>query len=134
MAFSRATALSERPDDAALTRDMVGIGMNFAAQANPSAPFEETLVHASELGMKEHDLRVLAVLTTWLDVHHGAHQRRSASALRVRARIQSSARVLGRYRTLALEGPTLRPAREAPRRSARRSPPSRDRLPDRASR
>jgi hypothetical protein len=71
MAFSRATALSERPDDAALTRDMVGIGMNFAAQANPSAPFEETLVHASELGMKEHDLRVLAVLTTWLDVHHG---------------------------------------------------------------
>lgn len=49
---------------------MVGIGMNFAAEANPSAPIEETLVHATEIGMDEHDLRVLAVLTTWLGVHH----------------------------------------------------------------
>ena len=31
MAFSRATALGDRPDDAALTCDMVGVGMNFAA-------------------------------------------------------------------------------------------------------
>ena len=37
MAFSRATALSDRPDQATLTRDIVGIGMNFAAEANPSA-------------------------------------------------------------------------------------------------
>ena len=71
MAFSRAAALSVRPDPAALTRDMVGIGMNFAADANRSAPIEETLVHASAVGMDGHDLRVLAVLTTWLGVHHG---------------------------------------------------------------
>ena len=70
MAFSRATALSDRPDQATLTRDMVGIGMNFAAESNASAPIEETLVHASAGGMDEHDLRVLAVLTTWVGVHH----------------------------------------------------------------
>lgn len=70
MAFSRAKALGERPDEAALTHDMVGIGMNFAAEANPSAPIEETLVHASAAGMDEYDLRVLAVLTTWVGVHH----------------------------------------------------------------
>lgn len=71
MAFSRVTALTDRPDDEALTRDMAGIGMNFAAKANPSALLEETLVHASGLGMDDHDHRVLAVLTTWLGVHHG---------------------------------------------------------------
>lgn len=70
MAFSRATALSARPDETKLTRDMVGIGMNFAAKANPSAPIEETLVHASAAGADEHDLCVLAVLTTWVGVHH----------------------------------------------------------------
>lgn len=71
MAFSRATALNERPDEATLTRDMVGIGMNFAAEANRSAPIEETLVHASAVGMDDHDLRVLAVSTTWVGFHHG---------------------------------------------------------------
>lgn len=71
MAFSRATALRDPPDEANLTRDMVGVGMNFAAEANPSAPIEETLVHASAAGMDEHDLRVLAVLTTWVGVHLG---------------------------------------------------------------
>ncbi|MEO0594225.1 MAG: hypothetical protein AAFZ38_11650 [Myxococcota bacterium] len=70
MAFRRATALSDHPDEATLTRDMVGIGMNFAAEANPSAPIEETLVYASATGMDDHDLRVLAVLTTWVGVHH----------------------------------------------------------------
>ena len=70
MAFSRATALSARPDEATLTRDMVGIGMNFAATANPSAPIEETLVHASAVGMDGHDLSVLAVLTSWIGVHY----------------------------------------------------------------
>lgn len=70
MAFSRTTPLGERPDDASLTRDMVGIGLNFAAEANPTAPIEETLVHASVVGMEHDDLRVLAVLTTWLGVHH----------------------------------------------------------------
>lgn len=71
MAFSRTTPLGKRPDAKALTSNMVGIGMNFAAEPNSSAPVEETLVHVSELGMEDHDLRVLAVLTTWLGVHHG---------------------------------------------------------------
>jgi hypothetical protein len=50
---------------------MAGIVMSFAAEPNPDAPIEETLVHASSLGMDEDDLRVLAVLTTWLGAHHG---------------------------------------------------------------
>lgn len=70
MAFSRAAALKTRPDPSGLTRNMVGIGFNFAAEANPFAPIEETLVYASAVGMDENDLRVLAVLTTWVGVHH----------------------------------------------------------------
>lgn len=69
MAFSRPPALSERPDEATLTRDMAGIGMNFAAEPNQDAPIEETLLHASSLGMDEGDLRVLSILATWLSVH-----------------------------------------------------------------
>lgn len=69
MAYSRPSALLDRPDDDALTRDMAGIGMNFAAEPNEEAPIEETLVHASSLGMDDGDLRVLSVLTTWLGVH-----------------------------------------------------------------
>ena len=69
MAYSRPSALPERPGEAALTRDMAGIGMNFAAAPNVDAPIEETLVHASSLGMDDGDLRVLSVLTRWLDVH-----------------------------------------------------------------
>ena len=71
MAFKRGATLIEGMDDAALTRDMAGIGMNFAAGPNRSAPIEETLVRASAVGMDDLDLRVLSVLTTWLRVHHG---------------------------------------------------------------
>lgn len=70
MGFSRAQALGDKPDHETLTRDLVGIGMNFAADANPDAMIEETLVHASSVGMDDDDLRVLAVLTTWVGVHH----------------------------------------------------------------
>jgi hypothetical protein len=69
MAYSRPAALLERPPNDALTRDMAGIGMNFAAEPNLEAQIEETLVHASSLGMDVGDLRVLSVLTTWLGVH-----------------------------------------------------------------
>ena len=71
MAFSRSTTSGGRPDAESLTRAMAGIGMNFAARHDPDAPIEETLVFASELGMDEQDLRVLAVLSTWIGVHHG---------------------------------------------------------------
>ncbi len=70
MAFSRATSPEPTPAPDELTARMVGIGMNFAATAKPDADIESTLVHASVLGMDEGDLRVLAVLTTWLGVHH----------------------------------------------------------------
>jgi hypothetical protein len=59
-----------RPHAVDLTADMAGIGMNFVAKPNIHANIEDTLVYASEWGMEDNDLRVLAVLTTWLGVHH----------------------------------------------------------------
>ena len=70
MAFSRATSPVPTPAQGDLTARMVGIGMNFAAKAEADAEIESTLLHASVLGMDDGDLRVLAVLTTWLGVHH----------------------------------------------------------------
>lgn len=70
MPFSRATSPEPMPAPDTLTARMVGIGMNFAAKADADADIESTLLHASALGMDEGDLRVLAVLTTWLGVHH----------------------------------------------------------------
>lgn len=52
-----------------LTSAMVGIGMNFAAEPTVDANIEDTLLFASIAGMEQDDLRVLAVLTTWLGVH-----------------------------------------------------------------
>jgi hypothetical protein len=49
---------------------MAGIGMNFAAEPERDADIESTILHASQLGMDEGDLRVLSVLTTWLGFHH----------------------------------------------------------------
>ena len=70
MAFSRVTSPEPTPAPNELAARMVGIGMNFAAKAEADADIESTLLHASVLGMDEGDLRVLAVLTTWLGVHH----------------------------------------------------------------
>lgn len=69
MAFNRRPP-EPRAESEALTASMVGVGMNFAAEPCADADIEATLVHASELGMDEGDLRVLSVLTTWLGVHH----------------------------------------------------------------
>lgn len=70
MAFRRSKSPEPMPPPDALTARMVGIGMSFAAPAEADADIESTLVHASVLGMDDGDLRVLAVLTTWLGVHH----------------------------------------------------------------
>lgn len=70
MPFSRATSPEPTPTPDQLTARMVAIGMNFAAKADADADIESTIVHASALGMDKGDLRVLAVLTTWLGVHH----------------------------------------------------------------
>ena len=108
MAFSRPSALLERPDDDALTRNMAGIGMNLAAEPNVEAPIEETLVHASSLGMDDGDLRVLSVLTTWLGVH-AAHINADRlvrcvsdhASARVHAYWAAAARWLGKDRRFA---------------------------------
>ncbi|MCG5056162.1 MAG: hypothetical protein KA712_24695 [Myxococcales bacterium] len=71
MAFNRATSPEPTPSPDELTARMVAIGMNFAGKAAADADIERTLLHASALGMDDGDLRVLAVLTTWLGVHHG---------------------------------------------------------------
>lgn len=69
MPFSRTLAPARAPEEEALTRQMVGIGMAFAASPEPDANIEDTLLFASAAGMEHGDLRVLAVLTTWLGVH-----------------------------------------------------------------
>jgi hypothetical protein len=69
MAFSREISPEAMPAADELTSRMVGIGMNFATTAQSDADIESTLLHASVLGMDEGDLRVLAVLTTWIGVH-----------------------------------------------------------------
>jgi hypothetical protein len=70
MAYSRARSPEPPPSAGVLTARMVGIGMNFAGIAEADADLEGTLVHASSLGMDDHDFRVLAVLTTWFGIHH----------------------------------------------------------------
>jgi hypothetical protein len=108
MAFSRPSALLACPDEDALASDMAGVGMNFSVEPDEDAPIEETLVHASGLGMEVGDLRVLSVLTTWLGVH-AAHVNvdrlvRCAAAHpsdRVRAYWASVARWLARDRRFA---------------------------------
>jgi hypothetical protein len=70
MAFSRGSPLPLQPSPMELSSRLAGIGMNFAVEPDVEAHIEETLLHASEVGMDSGDLRVLAVLTTWLGVHH----------------------------------------------------------------
>ncbi len=70
MAFSRAASPKPTPTPDELTARMAGIGMNFAAKPQAHADMESTLMHASAAGMVDGDLRVLSVLTTWLEVHH----------------------------------------------------------------
>jgi hypothetical protein len=53
-----------------LTARMAGIGMNFATEPARDVDLELTLMHSSELGMDDGDLRALSMLTTWLGVHH----------------------------------------------------------------
>jgi hypothetical protein len=49
---------------------MIGIGMRFSGNGTRDANIEDTLVAASIEGMAHDDLRVLALLVTWLGVHH----------------------------------------------------------------
>lgn len=70
MAYRRPKAPAPRPAETTLIRRLVGIGFALTSRGDHRADLEETLVHASELGMDDGDLRVLSILTTWLEVHH----------------------------------------------------------------
>jgi len=58
-----------RPSANALTYDMVGIGMNFAARPARDPNIEDTLLYASADAIEKPDLRTLAVRVTWFGVH-----------------------------------------------------------------
>ncbi len=70
MAYKRVEVSSEPLRGEELTAAMVGVGMNFAADATAEPNIEDTLLAASVEGMERDDLRVLAVLVTWLGIHH----------------------------------------------------------------
>ena len=69
MAFKRLNSAPPSLAGEALTAAMVGIGMNFATRPTRNPNIEDTLFAASIEGMEREDLRVLAVLMTWLEVH-----------------------------------------------------------------
>lgn len=69
MAFSRALVPVEPAGATALTSDMVGIGMNFAASGTDQPNIEDTLLFASVEGVEKQDFRVLAVLISWFGIH-----------------------------------------------------------------
>ena len=69
MAYKRLTSTRVILEGEALTAAMVGIGMLFAARPMMNPNIEDTLLAASIEGMDHDDLRVLAILMTWLEVH-----------------------------------------------------------------
>jgi hypothetical protein len=70
MVYSRTLAPTSNPDHDALTSAMAGIGMGFAAVAEPGPNIEDTILFASVEAMDRSDLRVLAMLVSWFGVHH----------------------------------------------------------------
>jgi hypothetical protein len=73
MAFSRQLLpRSDGLDEKSLLSNFVGIGMNFAAKASKDPNIEDTVLAASIEGLENDDLRVLSVLTTWIEVHSAA--------------------------------------------------------------
>jgi hypothetical protein len=71
MAHRRAIAPAQTASGDALTADMVGIGMLVGGEGSRDPNIEDTLIAASLEGMEHGDLRVLAVLVTWLGLHSG---------------------------------------------------------------
>ncbi len=69
MGFRRLTCARLALKGEALTMAMVGIGMSFSGESSQNPNIEDTLLAASIEGMECEDLRVLAILLTWLGVH-----------------------------------------------------------------
>ena len=72
MAFKPAPRIAEPLDASVVACRFAGLGANLAIEPAPNGPIEETLVAVSVLGMEEDDLRLLSLLTDWID-HHGAY-------------------------------------------------------------
>lgn len=70
MAFKRIDTAPALPEGRKLTCAMAGIGMALAVPPDAEANIEDTLLAASIEGMEQNDLRVLAVLATWIEFHH----------------------------------------------------------------
>ncbi|MFH1812140.1 MAG: hypothetical protein ABIJ09_25610 [Pseudomonadota bacterium] len=70
MGFARNMKAVEFDTGEALTLAMNGIGMRFNGPADHTAHIEVTLAAASIEGAVKGDYRVLAVMTTWLGLHH----------------------------------------------------------------
>lgn len=101
MAHKRAIAPAQAPSGAALTADLVGIGLLVGGEGSRDPNIEDTLLAASVEGLEREDLRVLAVLVTWFGIH-AAHV--NADRLTRLVMLQASKRVrafwsaLGRWR------------------------------------
>ena len=70
MAYSRPVRPANLPAGASLAERLVGIGVGLAGRGVRDPAIEDTLLAASIEGMEHDDLRVLALLTSWLEVHH----------------------------------------------------------------
>jgi hypothetical protein len=70
MGYKREIQPRMLPTGEDLTRALVGIGMLFTGAAASDPNIEDTLLAASVEGLEREDLRVLAVLVTWLEIHH----------------------------------------------------------------
>jgi len=70
MAYKRRIASTELLRGESLTKAMAGIGMLFAVKPASEVNIEDTLLAVSVEGMEYDDLRVLAVLATWIKIHH----------------------------------------------------------------
>lgn len=70
MAYSRLIQPTTLPEGRQLMKELVGIGFGLAGKRAKNPNIEDTLLGASVEGMERDNLRVLALLTTWIDVHH----------------------------------------------------------------
>lgn len=70
MAYSRPLQPTATPAGKCLAERLIGIGVGLAGRGVRDPIIEDTLIAASIEGMERDDLRVLALLTTWLEIHH----------------------------------------------------------------
>lgn len=119
MAYKREVRPNSTLTGVALTQAMIGIGMLFSGTPAQDPNIEDTILAASIEGLDHEDLRVLAILVTWLEVHHPwinadrlVRLVEGCSSIRVRAFWCAMARFLAKDRRLGklarvYQGPAL---------------------------